>query len=83
MAEPIREDEWLREIERLSRPKDSEGKTVAEWMTALRCSKGKVWAALKAAMALGWLVVGHRSASRIDGVPCTVPVYRIVKPKRK
>ena len=75
----IREDEWLKELERLSR-KNDEGQTAEELANATGRSTALMRRLIGQAMAAGWVTVGRRSKPRIDGKNNLVPVYLIRKP---
>lgn len=78
---PTTED-WLAELARLSPPKADEGWTIREWAKALGISERVTNIRLRAAMEAGILKRGLRSYERLDGRPCSIPVYRIEKPRR-
>lgn len=79
MSGVIREGEWLKELERLSR-KNDEGQTAEELANAMGRGVGIVRNLIAQAMAAGWVTVGRRSKLRIDGKNNLVPVYLIRKP---
>jgi hypothetical protein len=72
----IREDEWLAELERLSR-KNDKGQTASEIGAAIGRSTKTVRELLQRVKALGRLVIGERTSQRIDGRTATIPVYTI------
>ncbi len=80
MSGGITSTEWLAELQRLSERSD-EGLTTLEWAeqmgVGLNCARQR----LRAAQLSGWVIVGKRSTTRLDGKPTLIPVYRIVKPK--
>lgn len=81
MSDLITMEELLAEYERLNVHQESdEGFTTRELCEHWACSKGKVMSLLQAASKAGVLFTGRRSATRIDGQPMRVPVYRIAKP---
>lgn len=75
----IREDEWLAELERLSRKNDA-GQTAKEMAKATGQSVACILARLGMAKKMGWLTMGHRTETRLDGRPFPAPVYTIRKP---
>lgn len=79
MSKVIREDEWLAELERLSK-KNDQGQSRAEIAKATGKGERQVLVLLQRAKELGWLVLGWRTAIKINGYPNTIPVYRIVRP---
>ena len=78
----IKSDDWLEELQRLSRRSDS-GQTAQELADAAGMGLRATMLWLKKAADLGWLSVGKRSILRIDGRPNVVPVYLIRKPAPK
>lgn len=78
----ITTDEWLSELARLTTPKDGEGLTALEWGERLGLSTKSALIKLNQAHRKGWVKLGHRHATRLDGKPCFVPVYRVEKPKK-
>ena len=79
MAEKISMTEWLDELARLSDRSD-EGLTSEEWAREMGVEIHTARSRLKKAQEAGWLVVGRRRSSTLDGRPNLVPVYRIIKP---
>lgn len=79
MKNEIREDEWLAELEKLSKRNDS-GRTSEEIATAFNVSLGRARRMLQRAMQMGWLTTGFRSILRIDGRPTMATVYTIRRP---
>ena len=79
MRQTIREDEWLAELERLSRKNDA-GRTSHEWAEQMGKNHKTVLTLLRRAMDLGWLVRGLRTMARLDGRLTSVPVYTIRRP---
>lgn len=75
-AEPIRADEWLAELSRLSAIND-EGMTTAELVEETGRSEKQVRDWLRQAAAKGWVKVGRRTVPGIDGRLTPVPVYRV------
>lgn len=80
--EAIRVEEWMEELARLSQRSD-EGQTFLELCEAVGKSERTVRGMLKKAHQLGYVRVGKRSSTTIDGKPSTVPVYSIVIPRKK
>lgn len=76
-------DEWLKELLRLSPPKADLGWTLREWAEKIGCSVRVANQRLRQAQEQGVLVLGQRSHVRMDGRPCSVPVYRIEKAERR
>lgn len=74
-------DEWMAELAALSPAKDDDGLTMAEWAAKLGVSVRVANMRLRLAMDAGILRRGERSFQRLDGRPCTIPVYRIEKPR--
>ena len=72
----IREDEWLLELEKLSRKNDA-GQSVEDLSRAIGRSVNYVRKLLRRAMELGMVTVGTRTGMRIDGKTVPVPVYLI------
>lgn len=77
----IRVEEWLQELEKLSKRVDS-GHTADELAEKMGKSQRVVREWLRKAHKLGWLKVGRRTQRAIDGKNCIVPVYSIVKPTK-
>jgi hypothetical protein len=75
----VREDEWLAELQRLS-TKNDHGRTATEIGNAIGKSVESVRRMLQRAMALGWLVRGTRTSTRIDGRSMATTVYTIRMP---
>lgn len=73
-------EEWLAEMQRLSARSD-EGLTAMEWAAEMGVSHGLILQQLKLAQGKGWLKVGRRQTTTLDGKPHLSPVYQIVKPK--
>lgn len=82
MADNISVAEWLKELEALSHRSD-DGHTVAEIAENTGRSDRVIRQWLKDAARLGWLKVGRRSSTAIDGKGTMVPVYIVAKPERK
>ena len=80
-AKPIKETEWLAELEKLQERND-EGLTAKEWAEVLGLGHEAALQRLKRAHGLGWLVVGKRRGVSISGRGILSPVYRIVRPKK-
>lgn len=77
-AEPIRVEEWLAELEKLSAAQ-ADGFTTNEFLEA--SGKSRRWAldSIGRGIKAGVLeYAGKRTVSRIDGSPTKVPVYRVV-----
>lgn len=81
MKAEIRADELLREFQRLSRRND-EGARAEEIADALGISTKLALKLIRSGIASGWVTVGRRSSTRVDGQPCKVPVYLIRNPER-
>lgn len=79
VSKTIRGDEWLAELERLSR-KNDRGQTATEIGSAVGKTAGAVRMLLRRVMAMGRLEVGKRTIQRIDGRTTTITVYSILKP---
>jgi hypothetical protein len=73
-------DEWLAELARLSARSD-DGLTSMEWADKMGVSNSLALARLKEAQRAGWLRMGRRSTTSLDGKPTMTPVYQIIKPK--
>jgi hypothetical protein len=78
----ITEAEWVQELAKLS-VKSDDGMTTAEWAIKLGKGRNHTMILLKKAKAMGWLVVGRKTAEGLDGRTFTMPVYRIVRPTKK
>jgi len=76
----ITNTEWLAELARLSNRSD-EGLTCNEWAAETGMSKGNMRMRLKGAQEAGWLKVGRRRITALDGKQAMIPVYHIIKPK--
>ena len=75
----IRMDEWLKELSSLGR-KSAEGFTTDEAAASARKGLGWTRSHMRRAFVAGLLeMAGSRESVRMDGRPCWVPVYRIVK----
>lgn len=78
----IKENEWLEEIDRLSR-RHTDGWTTDEMAAATGLSRETVRARLKQGMLLGIIAhAGFRSGLSIDGKGTRTPVYRRIKTKK-
>lgn len=79
----IKEDEWVRELERLSaRGKDDEGLTTGEWAERLGTSVQLTLRKLNAAHKQGRIKRGTREIVRLDGKRNQTPVYSIIPAKK-
>ena len=74
----IHEDEWLAEL-LASQKHNDKGMTKWELAAAWGCSERTALTRIKLAARKGLLVVGFRTETRVDGVPCKVPVYTFRK----
>ena len=81
MSEPIRVDEWLAELARLSSRNDL-GMTLYELAEAAGVSDRTMGKRLREAHKKGWVTVGRRQVVRLDGKPMPVPVYTVTVPKK-
>jgi hypothetical protein len=81
MAKPITTTEWLDELARLSARSD-EGLTAAEWSEAMGVGTRTVLMRLQLAQKSGWLRVGKRTGTSLDGRVKVSPVYQIVRPMK-
>jgi hypothetical protein len=80
----IREDEWLRELEKLSsRGKGDDGFTTREWAEKLGVSVKLASDKLGVAFRQGRLKRGTRNIERMDGKRNQVPVYSILPSKKR
>lgn len=79
-AQKINTTEWLAELAKLSDRSD-EGLTALEWAKEMGVEHECALRRLGKAREAGWLVVGRRRGTTIDGRPMLSPVYQIVKPK--
>lgn len=77
----IHVEEWLKELEELSKRSD-DGHTVWEISENTGLSEKVVRERLKTASVLGRLRVGRRSSRTIDGRPTLVPVYLVTGTKK-
>lgn len=83
MAPRINQDEWLKELERVSKS-NPDGLTTNEWQQRLKINLRLMRQRLKEGIALGLIEFnGMRDSYRMDGIPCKVPVYRVVERKRR
>lgn len=83
MVDSIRLDEWLKELTEYKH-QSADGFTSAEM--AKTSGKSLAWTRtmMRKAFDEGRItMVGTRESTRIDGKPCWVPVYQIVKKKAK
>jgi hypothetical protein len=79
MASPIRVDEWLEELNRLS-SRSVEGFTTKELAVVFGVTERVTRMRLQALMAAGRLrLVGKRSAVALDGKNFSAPVYQLVQ----
>lgn len=76
MSEPIYLDEWMAEMARLQR-RDAEGLSVEELAEGMAVSERLVRKRLRPLVRGGRVEVGQRRSTRIDGVACLTPVYRL------
>lgn len=74
--------EWLIELARVSNRSD-EGMTSHEWADAMGVEQECALRRLKEAHKLGWLKVGRRRTTSLDGRPGLTPVYQVVRPDDK
>jgi hypothetical protein len=74
----IHEDQWLAELEKISRRSDP-GRTSTEIGAVLGKTAAQVRVLLQRVRALGRLVRGERMIERIDGKPNRIPVYSILR----
>ena len=81
MGEPIRVDEWLAELARLT-AKSDDGLTSEELSEAWGLSDRTTMKRLRLAHKKGWVKVGRRTIARMDGKPMPVPVYTVTVPKK-
>lgn len=73
----IRLDEWQAALAELS-SRSVDGFTVAEMVEATGESKETVRRRLAGLIRVGRARLnGHRQSTRIDGIPCKVPVYKL------
>lgn len=87
MSARLSVDEWLSELEAISRKKrDDGGMTIRELAEAAGVCRSKMLDMVGQAHRLGRVTVGRRSSFSISGKPCTVPTYIITaasKEKRR
>ncbi len=75
-------DEWLEEMERLGATgSDDEGLSRREIQKLNGYAPDKVKRYLHQLKDEGRLIVGWRSDTRIDGLPCKIPVYSLTPKK--
>ena len=79
MAEPIRLDELMAELERLGVPKGDDGLTCRELREYWKCSGDKAHELLRKLLAAGMVIAGRAVRPAIDGIMRPTPVYRFVK----
>lgn len=82
MAQSIMEEEWLAELDRLSRLAKAGGKgmlSMVELMEATGRGEDSLRRLLRRANKEGRLVVGAKSAVSLTGRTVMVPAYRITK----
>jgi predicted YcjX-like family ATPase len=78
MSETITIEEWMGEMQRLADQKPADvGHTAIELAAAWDVGLHVCRARLSALQRAGRLVVGTRKTTRLDGRPCTIPVYAI------
>lgn len=84
VAEDITYDEWMAELSKLSAAdSDTDGMySVCEMCQRTGKSKATLQRHLQKLHAAGRLVVRRRHSTRIDGVPNTIPVYKILPEKK-
>lgn len=76
MADPIRVDEWMAELQRLEDRKP-DGFTSAELAQAMGCSIKTALLRLNRLAAAGSVVhAGERTSRTVSGRRCLTPVYR-------
>ena len=80
MGDRITTDEWLAELARLT-AKSDDGLTSEELSEAWGLSDRTTMKRLRLAHKKGWVKVGRRTISRMDGKPMPVPVYTVTVPK--
>lgn len=78
----IHVEEWLQELAAFSTRSD-EGHSVAEIAENTGMSEPLVRRRLRDASRFGWVRVGRRSATAIDGKNTLVPVYIVANPDNK
>lgn len=79
MADPIRHDEWLKELSALT-AKSDEGMTTRELARAAGVSERTMGDRLRDAHEMGWVTYGKRSIIRRNGRPGTTDVYIVRVP---
>lgn len=78
----ITNDEWLKELARLS-SQSSGGLTTAEWSEKLGMSEMVVRRKIRQAMERGWVTSGRKLMRAINGQMRETPTYVIAVPKGK
>ena len=83
MVDPIRVDEWLAEVNRLTR-NNADGFSVRDVAEATGHTHEWARNRIKEAMSAGLVVYsGRRSGIRMDGASSKIPVYRAETPFKK
>lgn len=83
MAARITQDEWLKELQRIQ-ASSPDGLTANEWQKRLGQCIQVVRERLRDGIRAGLIEYnGTRDSCRMDGVPCKVPVYRVVEKKKR
>jgi predicted YcjX-like family ATPase len=78
MSAEITIEEWMGEMQRLADQKPADvGHTAIELAAAWDVGLHVCRARLSALQRAGRLIVGTRKTTRLDGHPCTIPVYAI------
>lgn len=79
MAVRITNEEWLRALQK-AEAKNPEGLTAGEWSKRLKLNIRATREAIRDAISANLLRFnGHRRGFRMDGMPCSLPVYQVVK----
>lgn len=76
-------EEWLAELERLQAKPNHAGHTTRELAQEWKCSERLVKDRLRTLLDAGRLSVGTRAMRRIDGRPCPIPTYLLIKGKKR
>ena len=77
----ITESEWLAELESLCPfTQDGEGLSIMEIADATGASRGCAQKRVKQMITSGRMeFAGFKTSTRMDGMPCRIPCYRIIK----
>ena len=76
----IHADEWLSAL-LAAQAKNDGGLSAQEWAERMKCSHKTALERIRKANAQGWVTVGRRSITTLDGRQAYAPVYTIKQPR--